>query len=372
MTLPPPAKVGQSIDEVDTPALLLDLDVLDENIARMQAFADAAGVALRPHAKSHKSADIALRQIEAGARGVCCQKVSEAELLALNGVGDILVSNQVVGARKIARLAGLARAANVAVCVDDAGNAAEIAAAARRLGGPIDMLVEVDVGMGRCGVDPEQALPLVQEIGRLDGVSFGGVQAYHGRAQHVRDRAGRQKAIDESEASVRRVLTDLSNAGIACPRVTGAGTGSFEFEAASGVWTELQCGSYVFMDADYARNTDEAGTTTGAFGHSLFILAGVLSVAQRGRAVVDAGLKSMSMESGLPELVGLDGAAYAGASDEHGTLTTGNANGPALGDRVRLIPGHCDPTVNLHDWYICVRDGTVEAVWPVTARGAVF
>ena len=372
MTVPPPARIGQRTEEVDTPALLLDLDVLQTNIGRMQSLADAAGVDLRPHAKSHKSADIARLQIDAGARGVCCQKVSEAELLAQNGVGDILVSNQVVGASKIGRLVQLARRIRLGVCVDDSGNLAEIAAAARRVGASVEVLVELDVGMGRCGVDAEKAVPLCQEILRTEGVTFGGLQAYNGSAQHIRSRDGRHEAIEASGVTVRDVLARLDAADIQCPRITGAGTGTFEFEAASGIWSELQCGSYVFMDADYARNEDTEGGTTGGFGNSLFVLGGVLSVGQAGRAVIDAGLKSMSMESGLPELIDMPGARYAGASDEHGTLRTGQGNSPALGDRVRVIPGHCDPTVNLHDWFVCVRAGVVEDIWPVTARGAVF
>lgn len=372
MTVPPPARVGQRLHEADTPALVLDLDVLERNIRHMQSLADAAGVALRPHAKSHKSADIGRMQIAAGAVGVCCQKVSEAELLAQDGVDDILVSNQVVGARKIGKLAGLAGRIRLSVCVDDPGNLAEIAAAVRRTGASLDVLVEVDVGMGRCGVDPEAAELLCQKITHEEGITFGGLQAYNGRVQHVRSREGRRQAIKDSGAIVQDVLGRLAARNIECPRVTGAGTGTFEFEAASGLWTELQCGSYVFMDADYARNEDEFDTTTGGFGHSLFVLGGVLSVAQAGKAVVDAGLKSMSMESGLPELIGIPGATYAGASDEHGTLATGLGNGPTLGDCVRLIPGHCDPTVNLHDWFVCVRGEMVVGIWPVTARGAVF
>lgn len=372
MTLPPPARTGQPIDDVDTPALVIDLDALDANIALMQSLADAAGKALRPHAKSHKSAEIARLQISAGAAGVCCQKVSEAELLVQGGVDDILVSNQVVGALKIGRLARLARDCRVAVCVDDAGNLAQIGAAARRSGGVIEVLVELDVGMGRCGVGAEGVAALARQAAETEGLSFGGLQAYNGRAQHIREHEARARAISESGAIVREALDHLSGVGLECPRVTGAGTGTFEFEAADDVWTELQCGSYVFMDADYARNLDSNGEMTSPFRHSLFVLAGVMSVAQAGRAVVDAGLKAMSMESGLPEVAGNADLTYKGASDEHGTLSTGASNGPALGDKVRLIPGHCDPTVNLHDWFVCVRDGHVEDVWPVTARGAVF
>ena len=372
MALPPPAKIGDPLDEVDTPALLLDLDALEANIRTMQGLADKAGVALRPHAKSHKSADIARLQMQAGAVGVCCQKVSEAEMLAVQGVDDILVSNQVVGTVKIDRLARLGRHIRLGVCIDDAGNLAQIAQAARHQGADLEVLLEIDVGMGRCGVAADQVAGLCRQIGDTEGVRFGGLQAYEGRAQHIRDHGKRGAAISKAEAMTRAALAELKGAGIDCPRVTGAGTGSFPFEAASGVWGELQCGSYVFMDADYARIEDASGQPVSTFRHGLFVLAGVLSIARPGRAVVDAGLKCMSMESGLPTIPDFAELDYAGASDEHGTLTTGTSNGPALGDRIRLIPGHCDPTVNLHDWYVGIRGGVVEALWPVTARGAVF
>lgn len=368
---PPPARVGDPVDRVDTPALLVDLDVLEANIARMQALATGHGLRLRPHAKTHKSADIGRLQVAAGAVGLCCQKVSEAEAMVAGGIGDVLVSNQVVGARKLERLALLARRVRIGVCVDDAANLSELAATARRIGVTIDVLVEIDVGMGRCGLPAgEAALALCRQAGDTDGVRLAGLQAYHGAAQHIRGHGERGVAVARAGEQVRRMRELLDGAGIDCPGVSGAGTGTAPFEAASGLWTELQAGSYVFMDADYARN--HAGDGAVPFGHSLFVLAGVMSVARSGQAVCDAGLKSMSFESGLPVVHGRPGVTYVRPSDEHGSLALAAGVTLNLGDRVRLIPGHCDPTVNLHDWYVGIRDGHVAALWPVSARGAVF
>ncbi|MEC9345343.1 MAG: DSD1 family PLP-dependent enzyme [Pseudomonadota bacterium] len=368
---PPPARIGDPVNKVDTPALIVDLDILAANIARMQRLADSHGVRLRPHAKTHKSADIGRLQVAAGAVGLCCQKVSEAEAMVAGGIGDVLVSNQVVGRAKIDRLVLLARRARVGVCVDDPVNLAEIAAAARHAGVSIDALVEIDVGMARCGVPVgETALALCRDAVEAEGLRFAGLQAYHGSAQHIRGAGERGTAIARGGAHVRRMLDLLAGAGIDCPTVTGAGTGTAPFEAASGLWTELQAGSYVFMDADYARNHLVDGDAP--FGHSLFVLAGVMSVARAGQAVCDAGLKSMSFESGLPLVHGRRGVTYARPSDEHGSLALEAGVTLELGDRVRLIPGHCDPTVNLHDWYVGIRDGHVAALWPVSARGAVF
>lgn len=372
MSLPPPAKVGDPVEAVDTPALVVDLDALERNIGRMQDLADRHGADLRPHAKSHKSADIGRRQIARGAVGLCCQKISEAELLAASGIGDILVTNEVTGPKKTGRLARLARHVRLGVCVDDPGNLAEVAAAARRTGARVDVHVELEVGMGRCGVGPERAVELCRAAVELEGVRFAGLQAYNGRAQHVRDHAERGRAIERSAAVVRQVLAGLEAAGLTPPRVTGAGTGSFEFEAASGLWAELQAGSYVFMDADYSRNLGPDGRPDGRFEQSLFVVAGVVSVPQGDRVVVDAGLKALAVDSGLPLVHGRPGWDYLGASDEHGVVSVAGEASVRPGASVWLVPGHCDPTVNLHDWYVGVREGHVAEIWPVTARGAVF
>ncbi|GGH49987.1 alanine racemase [Frigidibacter albus] len=366
-----PAMIGMTEAEVQTPALILDLDALEANIALMAAEARSMGVALRPHAKMHKSADIALMQIAAGAVGICCQKVSEAEALVRAGVGDVLISNEVRDGVKLARLARLAGRARVAVCVDDAGGVAELAAAVAEAGTELRVLVEVDVGAARCGVAPGgAAVPLAQAILAAPGLSFGGLQAYHGGAQHLRSDAERAAATAAVVGKVRETLAALKAAGIAVPCVSGAGTGSFRHEGASGVYTEMQCGSYAFMDADYGRNLDAGGAMASPFRNAMFVLAGVMSKTKPGHAVCDAGLKVMTMESGLP-VSAREGVVYAGASDEHGTLADpGDVLRP--GDRLRLIPGHCDPTVNLHDWYVGLRGGVVECLWPVTARGKHF
>ena len=368
-----PARVGMTIDEVETPCLVVDLDAFDRNVDRMGRFVRDSGVRLRAHAKTHKSSDIAVRQIEhGGACGVCCQKVGEAEALVSAGIRDVLVSNQVVGSRKIERLAALARRARILVCVDDRGNVDDLSAAATRFGATIECLVEIDVGAGRCGVMPgEPAVVLAKAIAAAPGLTFGGLQAYHGRAQHVRDYAERRALIDGAIRETARTVALLEEAGLACPTVGGAGTGTFQIEGTSGVYNELQCGSYVFMDADYGRVRDSNGAFISEFEHSLFILTAVMSKTKPGRAVCDAGLKAMSVDSGLPLVHGRQDVTYLSCSDEHGVLEDkGDALG--LGDRLMLIPGHCDPTVNLYDWYVAVRNGQVEALWPVTARGMVL
>ena len=374
MTLAPPAEVGMSIDMVDTPALLIELDPFERNLARMAALAASLGMALRPHAKTHKSPDIAHRQIALGAVGQCCQKVSEAEVLVAGGVSDILVSNEVVGDRKLDRLAALARDSRVAVCADDRANVEALDAAAARADTTLEVLVEIDVGGGRCGVRSSQdAVALAQAIDAAGQLRFGGLQAYHGTAQHIRAHSDRRAAIVGAAEQVRSARAALAGAGLDCARITGAGTGSFSFEAETSEWDELQCGSYVFMDADYAKNRDADDAAFTTFEHSLFVLATVMSRPEPAVAVVDAGHKAAAIDSGNPVPAGLADIAYTGASDEHGALRVGRAAAAlALGDKIRLIPGHCDPTVNLHDWYVCVRNDVVEAVWPVAARGGMF
>jgi 3-hydroxy-D-aspartate aldolase len=374
MTIRPPTEIGMAADDVDTPALLVDLDAFEHNIALMARMVASFGVNHRPHAKTHKSPDVARRQIAAGAVGQCCQKVGEAEVLVAGGIEDVLVSNQVVGPRKLDRLAALARQASIGVCVDDAGNIEDINAAAKRFGSTVEVLVEVDIGAGRCGVMPgAPAVVLAKKIDAASNLKFGGLQAYQGRAQHIRGHGERKVAIDKAGALVKETVAKLTAAGLDCRLVTGAGTGTFQFEARSGVWNELQAGSYCFMDADYSLNFSEDGEFFDTFRQSLFVLATVMSHPTRDRAVLDAGLKASSIDAGLPRIADLLDVTYVGASDEHGTLALGvKAPEIKLGDKLRLIPGHCDPTVNLHDWYVGIRGGVVESLWPVAARGAGF
>jgi 3-hydroxy-D-aspartate aldolase len=363
----PPAEVGQRLDEVDTPALILELDAFEANLATLDRSLKGRRVRVRPHAKTHKCPEIAKRQIARGAVGVCCQKVSEAEAMVDGGVADVLVSNEVVGATKIARLAALARRAKVGVCVDDAANLAAIAAS----GAKLDVYIELEVGMRRCGIEPgERAVALAREITKAKNLRFAGLQAYHGRAQHMRTMEERQAAIEGAAQHVAEMKRLLAKAGIDCPIVTGAGSGTYMLEVEAG-WDEIQVGSYVFMDVDYAKN--EQAAPLPRFEHALFVLATVMSRAAPDRAIVDAGLKASSVDSGLPTVWQRPGYTYAGISDEHGRIElAGHAKAPALGEKVQLVPGHCDPTVNLYDWYVCVRGGRVEALWPITARGAVL
>jgi 3-hydroxy-D-aspartate aldolase len=369
---PPPAEIGASIADIDTPALIVDLDAFDRNVAKMAEFARTAGVRVRPHAKTHKSPAIALKQIAQGAVGQCVQKVGEAEVLVRGGVKDVLVSNQVVGERKLRRLAALAKDATVALCFDSAEQVDAASRVAQDFDVEIGGLVEIEVGMARCGIAPgKDAAGLARRIADAPGLKFRGLQAYHGRAQHMPTHQQRAQAIAGAIDAVRETLDALKADNLTCEIVGGAGTGTFAIEAESGVYNELQVGSYVFMDTDYARIGNKDGGRYTAFEHSLFVLATVISAAAEDRAVVDAGLKSLSGEKGPPWVHGLDDVECTVISDEHGMLKVGPSAKPLkIGDQVWLIPGHCDPTVNLHDWYVGVRNGRVEVLWPVSARGA--
>jgi len=370
----PPARVGDPVVEVDTPALLVDLDAFERNLDRMAARARSLGVRLRPHAKTHKSPDVAKQQIARGAVGVCVQKVAEAEAMVAGGVGDVFVSNEVVGRAKLERLAALARRARMAVCVDDTGNAADLSRAVVAAGSTIGVFIEVDVGGARCGIAPgSPAVDLALAVSALPGLAFAGLHAYHGSAQHLRTEAERRAAIGRACELAADTRDRIRASGLDVPLVTGAGTGTFEIEGASGVYGEIQAGSYAFMDVDYARNRPAEGSVFGAFEHSLFILSTVMSRPLPARAVCDAGHKASSCDSGFPRVADLSGATYVGASDEHGVIAIDPpGSGPRLGDRIRLIPGHCDPTVNLHDWLVGIRGGRVECLWPVSARGPGF
>lgn len=372
MTAVPAARAGDPVAAIATPALVIELDALERNIERMAGWARGHGMRLRPHAKTHKSAEIARRQIAAGAVGVCVQKTGEALALAAAGVADIYVSNEVLDPARLAELAALAGRARLAIAVDSVLGVERLAQALRARGTMLDVFVEVDVGQGRCGVAPAAAGALAHQV-VAHGLRFAGLQAYHGRAQHLREPAQREAAIRHAVALARAAQASVTAAGIACPLVTGAGTGSFVHEGTSGLYGELQAGSYAFMDRDYADNQPDPGAP--AFEHALFVKSQVVS-AGASHAVVDAGHKSHAIDSGLPRVWGLD-LEFANGGDEHGLLRPrpGGSALPALGETVWLVPGHCDPTVNLHDHCVVVRGGLesghVEAVWPVDARGCV-
>jgi 3-hydroxy-D-aspartate aldolase len=368
-----PAEPGMRLDEIATPALIVDLDAFERNVATLKDFIGKNGVRHRAHAKTHKSADIARYQMEhGGACGVCCQKVSEAQALVASGIKDVLVSNQVIDKRQIAHMANMAKEARVIVCVDDADNVDALSAAAQAAGATIECLVEIDVGAGRCGVDAgAPATALAGKIAQARGLKFSGLQAYQGSAQHKHTLAERQALIDEAVARVNKTVEMLEAEGLACEIVGGAGSGSYEIETASGAYNELQCGSYIFMDADYGRVLDGDGKGKSDFENALFILTTVMSKTKPGQAICDAGLKVQSVDSGQPVVFGRDDLEFLKCSDEHGVIADPN-DALKLGDKLKLVPGHCDPTCNLHDYYVGVRGDVVECLWPVTARGRAY
>lgn len=364
-----PATIGTRIEDIDTPCLLVDLDCYERNLDRMAQFIKDNGLRHRAHAKTHKSADISHDQMARGAVGVCCQKVSEAEALLHGGVRDLLVSNQVINPNMINRLAAMATQARVLVCADDINNIDDLEAGAARYGVSLEVLVEVDVGAGRCGVAPgADAVPLAKKIDAAAHLKFAGLQAYQGKAQHVHDYTERKTKIDAAVDMVRDTVDRLKAEGLECDIVAGAGTGTYAFEGTSGVYNELQCGSYIFMDADYQRISMEDGRIIDDFENSLFLYTTVMSKTKTEKAICDAGLKAQSVDSGVAVVYGRDDIEYIGASDEHGVISD-PSNVLKLGEKLKLVPGHCDPTVNIHDWYVGVRNGVVERILPVTARG---
>jgi 3-hydroxy-D-aspartate aldolase len=371
-----PALPGMAEAEIQTPCLILDLDALERNIRKMGDYARAHGMRHRVHGKMHKSLDVAKLQMElGGACGVCCQKVSEAEVFARGGIRDVLVSNQVRDPAKIDRLARLPKlGARTICCVDDIANVADLSAAAMGVGTQIECLVEIDCGAGRCGVTTTEAVvEIARAIDAAPGLKFAGLQAYQGAMQHMDSYDDRKAKIDVAVAMVKDAVDGLKAEGLQCDIVGGGGTGSYYFESTSGVYNELQCGSYAFMDADYGRILDKDGNRIdqGEWENALFILTSVMSHAKPDKAIVDAGLKAQSVDSGLPVVFGRTDVEYVKCSDEHGVVMD---PGGALkvNDRLRLVPGHCDPTCNVHDWYVGVRNGVVETLWPVSARGKAF
>ncbi|MCC6006067.1 MAG: DSD1 family PLP-dependent enzyme [Rhodobacteraceae bacterium] len=371
-----PALPGMEEAEIQTPCLILDLDALERNIRKMGDYARAHGMRHRVHGKMHKSVDVAKLQMElGGACGVCCQKVSEAEVFARGGITDVLVSNQVRDPAKIDRLARLPKlGARAIVCVDDVANVADLSAAAERHGTTVECLVEIDCGAGRCGVTTTpEVLEIARAIDAAPGLKFAGLQAYQGAMQHLDSYQDRKAKIDIAVAMVKDAVDALKAEGLECDIVSGGGTGSYYFESTSGVYNELQCGSYAFMDADYGRILDKEGRRIdqGEWENALFILTSVMSHAKADKAIVDAGLKAQSVDSGLPVVFGRTDVTYVKCSDEHGVVA--DPDGVLkVNDKLRIVPGHCDPTCNVHDWYVGVRGGKVEVVWPVSARGKAY
>lgn len=371
-----PAKPGMDEADIQTPSLVLDLDALERNIKKMGDYAKEHGMRHRTHGKMHKSVDVQrLQEKLGGACGVCCQKVSEAEVFARGGIKDILVSNQVRDPSKIDRLARLPKlGARTICCVDDLANVADLSSAAQKHGTEIECLVEIDCGAGRCGVTTTpDVVKIAKAIDGAEGLKFAGLQAYQGAMQHLDSYDERKAKIDIAVAMVKDAVDTLKAEGLECDIVGGGGTGSYYFESNSGVYNELQCGSYAFMDADYGRILDKDGKRIdqGEWENAFFILTSVMSHAKADKAIVDAGLKAQSVDSGLPVVYGRNDVEYIKCSDEHGVVMDPNG-ALRVNDKLKLVPSHCDPTANVHDWYVGVRNGKVECLWPVSARGHAY
>ena len=358
---------------LNTPALVLDVEALDRNIAAMAAFAGDAGLKLRPHAKTHKSVDIARRQIEAGALGVCCAKLGEAEALAEGGIEGMLITSPVVGEAATERLVALAaKVPGLMASADHPDAVAAIGAAAKAAAVQVTLVVDLDPGLRRTGVaSTEAAVSLARQIAGHPALKFGGIQCYCGAEQHIEGYAERREAIVAKMTKLTDAIEALKAAGLAPPIVTGGGTGTHAIDAELGLFTELQVGSYVFMDRQYgdcALREDDASP----FETSLMIDARVISASHPMMVTVDAGLKAFATEAGPPPILAgaAEGSVYRFMGDEQGAIVPPKgAAPPRLGERVTLAAPHCDPTVNLYEAYHVVRGDTLEAIWPVTARG---
>lgn len=356
--------------DLATPALVVDLDALERNIAAMAGFARGAGLSLRPHAKTHKSVEIARRQVAAGAVGLCCAKLGEAEALADDGVENILITSPVVGAKGVERLAALAARSPGLMAAADHPDAVDALAAS---GATLTLLVDIDPGIHRTGVaDGEGAVALARRIDQAANLTFAGVQFYCGMQQHIEAFDARRQAIDERTAYLADIIRKLTDAGIPPSIVTGGGTGTHVIDASLGVFTELQVGSYVFMDRQY-NDCDLAGNGSAPFETALTVDARVISASHPFMATVDAGFKAFATEAGAPPILAGagEGSAYHFMGDEHGcVIPPSGVAPPKLGEVVTFAAPHCDPTVNLYDVYHVVRGDTLTAVWPIEARGA--
>jgi D-serine deaminase-like pyridoxal phosphate-dependent protein len=361
---PETTEVGLPITEVDTPALYVDLDALEHNIATMARVCADHGVAWRPHVKASKSPDLARRLIAGGATGITCAKVSEAEVMADGGVDDILIANEVVGPRKVGRLVDLARRARICVAVDDERNLREISAAVSAAGATVDVLLDINVGANRCGVTPEVAPALAQLALDLPGVAFRGLMGYEGHVMGVTDpeeKEAKSAAAADVFAQARR---QVETAGIEVRVMSGGGTGNYWIASRLGSLNELQAGGGVLLDQTY-----EGPMTGPGPRQALFLVAQVISTAVPGRAVADAGWKASGQHTGRPLAVDPPGIRVRNLNAEHTLFDLDEGVRLELGQRVTMVPHYSDSTVLLHRRMYAVRNGIVEEVWPVAGAG---
>lgn len=370
---PVPLEQPVPVDAVPTPALLVDRPAMERNLTRMTEHLGRSGTGLRPHAKMHKSPIVARRQLDLGAVGICCAKVSEAEVMRAAGIERILITSPVASADKMARVAALAaRSEDVRIVVDDAGAARGLADAAVRAGVRLKVLVDLDPRMGRTGIAlGEPALELVRVIARLPALAFSGLQQYAGHIMHLPDAGERRKRAREIAAAGLETRDLIVADGHEVEVFTGGGTGTFDMDCEEPGITDIQAGSYVFMDEEYGAIAQGNRPRFEFFEPALFVLVTAISRPRAGAITVDGGYKSFASDSVAPVAHDLPGLRYHFAGDEHGVLQfLDGAPDIALGDRIRMLTPHCDPTINLHDWMLPVEaDGRVHELWPVSARG---
>lgn len=360
---------GDTLDALDTPSMVVDLDLMEANIASMLGRLLPTGVKVRPHLKTTKSPLLAQKLIDAGATGGCVAKLSEAEVMAAGGIEDLLITCEIIGKPKVARLVALFRQhPQVKVVLDSAAGATMINQALEEAGiaAPLQVLIDLDVGQNRTGIAPgAPALELARTIGRLKNLRLIGLQGYEGHLQHLHDRQAREENCRASMLLLSGTADLLREAGFEIETVTTGGTGTAEFCADCPGITEVQPGSFIFMDTDYRNALGQV------FSNSLTVLATVISKQGPGRVVIDTGLKSLTTDSGYAEPKNLPDLVYTPNGDEHGTLSWKSGPGLEIGDRVEMIPSHIDPTINLHDTYYAHRKGIIEEIWPVATRGKV-
>jgi 3-hydroxy-D-aspartate aldolase len=366
---------GMTLSEIDTPALVLDLTVLEQNLDSMAAHARAFGIGLRPHAKAHKSAWIATQQINRGAVGICCQKVSEAAAFVAEGFDSILISNEVVGLEKFRRMAELALVADITFCVDDDRDLEECNDLASNYGIRLQVLIDLQGGWYRPGVaTTERVVNLAKQVDSLAHLQLRGLQAYNAAAQHIAEFDLRTRSTVDFGERVTEAVAALHQAGFDSSVVSGGGTGTYDIDPLHGPYTEIQPGSYAFMDGGYLENQDADGKLRQDFELSLFVLTTVMSRPSSDIAIVDCGTKGISIGPGMPRVDLISGMTsefeFVRASDEHGSIDL-KGHDLNIGDRLLLVPHNVDPTVNLYDGYLGMTSGIVTEMFPVTARGRV-
>ena len=358
-----PLKTARALNEVPTPALIVDVAALDRNITRMARFFAGGSCRLRPHVKAHKTPEIARRQLAAGSCvGLTCATVREAEAVA-PFCHDILLANEIVTADKCARVAVLAATRRVTVAVDSLEGVDALAAAARTAAVTVGVLVDLNVGQMRCGVLPgDPAVALAARVARTQGLELRGVMGYEGHVQPVRDRSERAAQAERAMAALVDTAVQIRAAGLPCEIVSGGGTGTYDISGRVAGVTEIQAGSYALMDTDY-------GDVGVPFEQAFFVLGTIVSRPAPDRCVADAGHKSTTKDHGLPRVHDVEGATVTSLNDEHATIAIPSGAAVRVGDRVRLVPSHTDPTMNLHDVIYAVEGERVVGAWPVSARG---